>query len=126
MPFGPLQLPPPAIWQDFEKLCHVLWREIWNDPATQKNGRSGQPQHGVDVFGQPNTGDEDPDEASGINLGSPLDARAPIEVAVNFTLFFPSPYAGAPDFNRKFTMRIDLPSGYRRTIETPVAPVEAE
>jgi hypothetical protein len=36
----------------FESLCLDLWREIWDDPSAQKNGRSGQPQAGVDVFGQ--------------------------------------------------------------------------
>lgn len=48
------QHPPPKNWQDFESLCHDLWKEIWKDPNAQKNGRSGQEQHGVDVFGQPN------------------------------------------------------------------------
>lgn len=47
------QYPPPKNWQDFESLCHDLWEKIWNDPDTQKNGRSGQEQKGVDVFGQP-------------------------------------------------------------------------
>jgi tetratricopeptide (TPR) repeat protein len=56
--FASLQIPPPANWQDFETLCCDLWRLIWNDPNTQKNGRSGQPQHGVDVWGRPNQGDE--------------------------------------------------------------------
>jgi hypothetical protein len=28
--------------------------QVWNDPYTQKNGRSGQPQKGVDILGQPN------------------------------------------------------------------------
>ena len=44
---------PPKNWQDFESLCRDLWERIWNDSNTQKNGRSGQPQHGVDVYGQP-------------------------------------------------------------------------
>jgi hypothetical protein len=35
----------------FESLCLDLWRDIWQDGA-QKNGRSGQPQCGVDIFGQ--------------------------------------------------------------------------
>ena len=35
------QIPPPAYWQDFEELCHKLWREIWGDINTQKNGRQG-------------------------------------------------------------------------------------
>lgn len=51
-----LQLPPPADWQEFERLCCDLWRRIWDDPNAQLNGREGQPQHGVDVFGQPQRG----------------------------------------------------------------------
>lgn len=51
-----LQFPPPKDWQAFERLCADLWAEIWKDPNTQANGRTGQPQHGVDVFGRPNCG----------------------------------------------------------------------
>jgi hypothetical protein len=47
-----LQYPAPANWQDFETLCLAIWREIWGDPNAQKNGRTGQPQAGVDVFGR--------------------------------------------------------------------------
>jgi len=43
----------PTNWQDFEDLCWRLWRAEWNDPGTQRNGRQGQQQHGVDVFGHP-------------------------------------------------------------------------
>jgi tetratricopeptide (TPR) repeat protein len=50
------RLPPPRDWQKFERLCRDLWAEIWNDPTAQANGRSGQPQHGVDVYGCPNGG----------------------------------------------------------------------
>jgi len=50
------QCPPPANWQDFETLCCDLWREIWDDSNTQKNGRQGQEQAGVDIFGQPRKG----------------------------------------------------------------------
>ncbi|HCL3630314.1 TPA: hypothetical protein N2B08_005741 [Pseudomonas aeruginosa] len=46
------QLPPPSNWQDFESLCCDLWTKIWNDPNTQKNGRSGQNQSGVDISGK--------------------------------------------------------------------------
>lgn len=56
--FNALQIPPPANWQDFETLCCDLWRRIWNDPNTQKNGRQGQPQHGVDIYGRPGEGHE--------------------------------------------------------------------
>ena len=41
---------PPAHWQDFEDLCLKLWRPRLVD--AKKNGRSGQPQAGVDIFGR--------------------------------------------------------------------------
>ncbi|RJP53438.1 MAG: hypothetical protein C4583_04635 [Anaerolineaceae bacterium] len=47
------QIPAPKSWITFEDLCHCLFKAIWGDPFAQKNGRSGQPQHGVDVFGSP-------------------------------------------------------------------------
>jgi hypothetical protein len=47
------RLPIPKNWQDFESICHRLWTEIWNDLNAQKNGRQGQAQHGVDIFGKP-------------------------------------------------------------------------
>lgn len=46
-------LRPPSNWQDFESLCKRLWGEIWNCPEIQMNGRLGQDQSGVDVFGIP-------------------------------------------------------------------------
>ncbi|HYK76658.1 MAG TPA: hypothetical protein VEV16_06760, partial [Daejeonella sp.] len=39
--------------QDFESLCKKLWGEIWNCPEIKKNGRAGQNQNGVDVYGIP-------------------------------------------------------------------------
>jgi hypothetical protein len=50
---APLTLRRPSNWQDFESLCKKLWGEIWNCPEIQKNGRLGQEQSGVDVFGIP-------------------------------------------------------------------------
>ncbi|WP_407264875.1 hypothetical protein R5N98_12495 [Tenacibaculum maritimum] len=47
-------LPRPDNWQDFETLCKKLWGEIWNYPEIKKNGRSGQDQAGIDVYGIPN------------------------------------------------------------------------
>lgn len=44
----------PVNWQDFESLCKKLWGEIWNCPEIKKNGRSGQAQAGIDVYGIPN------------------------------------------------------------------------
>ena len=43
--------PPPSDPVAFESLCLDLWKELWADPGAQKNGRSGQSQRGVDVFG---------------------------------------------------------------------------
>ncbi|HOW96499.1 MAG TPA: hypothetical protein P5567_00360 [Kiritimatiellia bacterium] len=51
--FPKLQLDPPTDWPSFEDLCWGLWKTIWRDENTQKNGRGSQPQHGVDVFGRP-------------------------------------------------------------------------
>jgi hypothetical protein len=47
------QIPAPKTWQSFEDLCLSLFKAIWRAPYAQKNGRLGQPQHGVDVFGSP-------------------------------------------------------------------------
>ncbi len=44
--------PPPDDPVTFESLCLDLWQEIWGDPGADKNGRSGQAQAGVDVFGK--------------------------------------------------------------------------
>lgn len=44
----------PENWQDFESLCRMLWGEIWGiEDKIKKNGRLGQPQAGVDVYGVP-------------------------------------------------------------------------
>ena len=47
------QYAPPQSWEEFESLCADLYERIWKDPNTQKHGRQGQPQGGVDVYGQP-------------------------------------------------------------------------
>ncbi len=44
-------IPPPKDWQTFEALCKDIWSEILSDKNIQLNGRSGQAQHGVDIFG---------------------------------------------------------------------------
>lgn len=44
-------LPAPADWQAFERLTRDLFSAIWDDARAQLNGRTGQPQAGVDVFG---------------------------------------------------------------------------
>lgn len=48
-------IPKPRNWQDFEKLCKKLFGEMWGCPHSIKaNGRSGQAQSGVDIYGVPN------------------------------------------------------------------------
>lgn len=54
MQFRAKQIAPPKEWGTFEDLCHALFKRVWQDPLAQKNGRRGQTQHGVDVFGSPN------------------------------------------------------------------------
>lgn len=44
----------PSNWQDFENLCKMLWGEMWCIPdKIKQNGRLGQSQCGVDVYGIP-------------------------------------------------------------------------
>ncbi|RZK42683.1 MAG: hypothetical protein EOO90_06490 [Pedobacter sp.] len=50
---APKSLRKPLNWQDFETLCKKLWGEIWKCSEIKKNGRSGQLQHGVDIYGIP-------------------------------------------------------------------------
>jgi len=50
-------IPPLKNWQDFQNLCCDLWKTLWKDPDTQQNGRIGQPQHGVDIYGRPDRKD---------------------------------------------------------------------
>lgn len=51
MTLSSYHLPAPADWQAFERLSRDLFSAHWNDPRAQANGRGGQPQAGVDVFG---------------------------------------------------------------------------
>lgn len=50
---APKTLRRPGNWQDFETLCKKLWGEIWDYPEIKKNGRVGQAQNGVDIYGIP-------------------------------------------------------------------------
>lgn len=48
---APTQLKKPSNWQDLEKLCKLLWGEIWDcSDSIKRHGRTGQNQHGVDVY----------------------------------------------------------------------------
>jgi len=48
-------IPPPRSWDEFEDLVRDLYAREWGDSRTQRHGRTGQPQQGVDVYGQPRT-----------------------------------------------------------------------
>lgn len=45
------QIDPPSSWENFERMCHLLWMDILEDPNVQFEGRKGQKQNGVDVYG---------------------------------------------------------------------------
>ena len=48
---APSQIKKPSNWQDFEKLCKLLWGEVWCcEDTIKRHGRQGQNQHGVDVY----------------------------------------------------------------------------
>ena len=47
-----LNLPYPSDWSDFQDLCLQLWKEMWRDPFAHHNGRIGQAQNGVDIWGK--------------------------------------------------------------------------
>jgi hypothetical protein len=47
--------PPPANWQDFERLCFDIYSRLWKTNDAQMHGRVGQPQAGVDVYGTDRT-----------------------------------------------------------------------
>jgi len=53
MDFIDKQIPPPKSWEKFEDLTRSLFAAVWGGNLTQKNGRSGQKQHGVDIYGTP-------------------------------------------------------------------------
>ena len=46
------RIPKPKDWQEFERQIEVLAQEWLGDPNAKGNGRQGQAQNGVDVFGK--------------------------------------------------------------------------
>jgi len=44
------KLPIPKSADEFEDICCEALRLLWNDPHATRNGRSGQAQHGVDIY----------------------------------------------------------------------------
>lgn len=83
------QIPKPADEQAFERASIVLWRGLLNDPNVQRNGRRGQRQNGVDLFGIRNG---DPTHHVGIQCKLKSDghvlSESEIRVEVNKALTF--------------------------------------
>jgi hypothetical protein len=50
--YSSTNIPAPKDWQAFERKIRLLFEHSLGDPHTQNNGRIGQPQHGVDVYGR--------------------------------------------------------------------------
>lgn len=51
-----MELPVPKNWQDFEAIVRDAQAQRWRSPTLQKNGRPGQKQKGVDIWGQDEIG----------------------------------------------------------------------
>ena len=49
-----IEISAPAYWQDFERITLDLFKIVWRDDYAERNGRSGQKQKGVDVYGYNN------------------------------------------------------------------------
>ena len=47
-----------------------------------------------------------------------IDPALPESILLEFAVFYPTPYPGAPDFERVFSHRVNLPSAYRRKAES--------
>ena len=58
-----VEIPKPLNWQDFQRCCVPLFRNIIRDPLLQEWGREGQDQQGIDLFG---FRDRDPKQPVGI------------------------------------------------------------
>lgn len=44
-------LPKPKSWDEFEDIVWEIYTRTWQDPHTQRYGRSGQAQNGIDIYG---------------------------------------------------------------------------
>ena len=72
-----IHLPKPKDWQDFERKTWALFAHVLADPNTQMHGRTGQPQHGVDIWGYRN---KDPGSIVGVQCKLSNDAITAAEL----------------------------------------------
>ena len=71
-----VEIPKPLNWQDFQRNCVPLFRNVIRDPQLQEWGREGQRQHGIDLLG---LRDRDPRQPVGIQcrrIGEPITEKA--------------------------------------------------
>ncbi|MBW4670436.1 MAG: NACHT domain-containing protein [Cyanomargarita calcarea GSE-NOS-MK-12-04C] len=47
------ELPKPKDWNEFEDIVWEIYTRKWQDSHAQRYGRSGQEQHGIDIYGKP-------------------------------------------------------------------------
>lgn len=84
-----VHVPRPSVWQAFEQGSSILWRKILNDDSLHRFGRSGQAQHGMDMFGYRNG---DPAKIIGIQCkckghdeqATEAELRADLEKALRY------------------------------------------
>jgi hypothetical protein len=46
-----MRVPPPTDWSEFEDITRSALKVKWRSSDMQRNGRNGQKQHGIDVYG---------------------------------------------------------------------------
>lgn len=51
-----MKVPPPKSWEEFQEITLSALRQRWHTSNLHPNGRSGQTQHGVDIFGDDDLG----------------------------------------------------------------------
>jgi|GEM_PF-3695153 len=51
-------LPTPKSWDEFEDITWEIYKRKWDDNHAQKYGRNGQPQNGIDIYGQEKSSDK--------------------------------------------------------------------
>lgn len=51
--FPTAELPVPESWDEFEAIVADVMKQEWSDPYITRNGRQGQRQDGVDIYGSP-------------------------------------------------------------------------
>ena len=110
-----LDLPKPKNWQDFESIVLDALRLRWKSTTLQKNGRSGQAQQGVDIFGPDDIG-----RRAGIQCkryAKALTMKVVKEEAANAEVFKPDLttlyVATTSDHDAKFQQEVRLYSDKR-------------